>query len=144
VTEFQVGDINANFQNTESIEDFDAVVVILFSSEKLVLVRNQDRGWEFPGGHREGGETFEETAVREVYEEARAKITDIQYLGYYVSSTGHTTIVLTAELDNLLQPGKMDFEIRLFDRLPPALSFGDGREQLFVDQATKNRGKPGL
>jgi 8-oxo-dGTP pyrophosphatase MutT (NUDIX family) len=142
--EFQVGDINANFQNTESIEDFDAVVVILFSSEKLVLVRNQDRGWEFPGGHREGGETFEETAVREVYEEARAKITDIQYLGYYVSSTGHTTIVLTAELDNLLQPGKMDFEIRLFDRLPPALSFGDGREQLFVDQATKNWGKPGL
>ena len=85
--EFQVGNIRVIFDKAQEAKLFDAVAVVLFSSGRLVLVRNKGRAWEFPGGHREGNESYEETAVREAYEEAQAEITDIEYLGYYISST---------------------------------------------------------
>ena len=42
--------------------------------DDLLLVQNKDSTWTFPGGRLEGGETIAEALVREVWEEARAKI----------------------------------------------------------------------
>jgi 8-oxo-dGTP pyrophosphatase MutT (NUDIX family) len=118
--ELCVGSIQAVLGTTRAVESFDvvvcdavvcdavvfdAVVVVLFSSGKLVLVRNARRAWEFPGGHREGNESYEETAAREAYEEAGAKITDIEYLGYYVTPAGHVTVITCAEVSSFQGPG---------------------------------------
>lgn len=37
-------------------DSHDSVVCLLFSGDRLVLVRHRDRAWEFPGGHAEAGE----------------------------------------------------------------------------------------
>ena len=123
---------------SQAVESFDAVVVVLFSSGKLVLVRNERRAWEFPGGHREGDESYLETAAREAYEEADAKITDIEYLGYYITPTGAVTVITRAAVSSFQGIGDEHevSHVGLFDRLPPDLSFGDGREQLFLEYAT--------
>jgi 8-oxo-dGTP diphosphatase len=139
--EFHLGNIQVILDPSRITEAFDAVVVVLFCSGKLVLVRNKERGWEFPGGHREGDESFEETAVREAYEEARAEITGVECLGAYLSPSGSVTAIACAVVSSWRSPdsGCKAPEIRLFDRLPSALSFGDGREQLFVNQAVRRK-----
>ena len=137
MTVLKVGSITVVFGKSRTVELFDAVVVVLFASGKLVLVKDERRAWEFPGGHREGSESYEETAVREAYEEAGAKITDIEYLGYYTMPTNHVTVITCAEVSSFERLGEKrePSGFGLFDTLPPDLSFGDGREQLFVDHA---------
>ena len=136
--ELDVGSIKVILDEGRTVESFDAVVVVLFSSGKLVLVRNERRAWEFPGGHREGDESYLETAAREAYEEADAKITDIEYLGYYITPTGAVTVITRAEASSFQKGGdeQQAPHVGVFDRLPPDLSFGDGREQLFLEYAT--------
>ena len=41
---------------------------------KYVLVQSLEGFWGFPKGHMEAGETEEETACREIYEEVRLKV----------------------------------------------------------------------
>jgi 8-oxo-dGTP diphosphatase len=137
----QLDDIQIYIDKDEIPEAFDAVVVILFCLDKFVMVWNPDRGWEFPGGHREGKETYEETAIREVQEEAQIEIQNFGYLGYYRVKTGHLTLIVCADCptfegrNHRIDPSR----VKLFDALPSQLSFGDGREQLFLDVARKFR-----
>lgn len=133
-----IGGIRVVFNKSEVVSDFDAIVVVLFSANRLVLVRNEERAWEFPGGHREGDESYRDTAEREVYEETGARVSAVEYLGYYTSSHGKVTVIVCAEVDsnewtheNIDPP-----RVGVFEHLPPALSFGDGREQFFVDAAS--------
>jgi 8-oxo-dGTP pyrophosphatase MutT (NUDIX family) len=144
--EIRVGRIVAVLGQARVVEPFDAVVVILFSADKLVLVRNEGRGWEFPGGHREGDETCEETAAREAHEEAGARITGVEYLGYYTTPAGHVTAIACAEVASFEGAGGgcEPLEVGMFDELPSDLSFGDGREQLFLDCARALRSGLGI
>jgi len=136
-----VGNIRVFLGTEEVIESFDAVVVVLFSSKGLVLVRDERRAWEFPGGHREGDETYEETAVREAFEEAGARITDIMCLGYYTTGRGHTTVIVCGEVTAFerFDRASDSLSVGTFASLPADLSFGDGREQLFFQYAVAFR-----
>lgn len=47
-----------------------SVHAFCFYEEKLLMVNLNHRGWDFPGGHIEAGETVEACILREVLEEA--------------------------------------------------------------------------
>ena len=48
---------------------------------RIVLVSTDGDYWNLPGGHPEGEETLEEALIREVWEEACARVTACEYLG---------------------------------------------------------------
>ncbi|GAA1454542.1 NUDIX hydrolase [Nocardiopsis tropica] len=108
----------------------DSVVCLTYDGDRPLLVRHRDRGWEFPGGHSEPGETVEDTARREAREEAGATLGEVGVVGHYVLASGHVTVVTHARVTGL-EPLSGDFEtvgVRSFDVLPAdrELSWADG------------------
>ncbi|WP_027725376.1 RNA deprotection pyrophosphohydrolase [Tuberibacillus calidus] len=59
------------------------VWVICRFHDQWLLTKHPRRGWEFPGGKVEPGETAEEAARREVYEETGAIVAELAYIGQY-------------------------------------------------------------
>lgn len=108
----------------------DSVVCLTYRGERPLLVRHRRRGWEFPGGHSEPGESLWRTARREVMEEAGASLSEQTLLGYYVLSGGHVTVVTHAQVETLAPlTGEFEtVEARTFERLPgdDELSWADG------------------
>ncbi|HOX96631.1 MAG TPA: NUDIX hydrolase [Candidatus Woesebacteria bacterium] len=82
------GDVIKNEHQSTKVNQ--VYVWILTADNKIILVSKDGQKWQFPGGHPELGETFVETAVREVSEEAGQDITDIsdklRFFGYYFVS----------------------------------------------------------
>ncbi|MFG6497115.1 NUDIX domain-containing protein [Fictibacillus sp. UD] len=60
-----------------------SVVIIENDSEEILLQHRKDGGWGLPGGLMELGESFEETAVREVKEETGLDIDGLTQLHVY-------------------------------------------------------------
>lgn len=69
------------------------VWVICQFHDQWLLTRHPRRGWEFPGGKVEKGETAEEAAIREVYEETGAHVSSIHYIGQYKVEGKSGTII---------------------------------------------------
>lgn len=71
---------------------------LVLSGDRLLLVRQQRRTgvrWEVPGGGQEPGESLEDTAIREVAEEAGVPVGVDRLICTYVSYRVHTgTVVL--------------------------------------------------
>lgn len=58
--------------------------LVIFRNKILVLYknyRNRSDGWVLPKGTVENGESYEETAVREVFEESGSKAEIVRYIG---------------------------------------------------------------
>lgn len=64
------------------LETIATAFVLAFSGEEIVMSQLVDRGWDIPGGHVEAGESAEEAARRELYEETGARVGALQLLGY--------------------------------------------------------------
>ncbi len=67
------------------METIDVSAGIIFRGGKLLITQRHEDShlgglWEFPGGKREAGETFEECLVRELGEELGADITVGRFL----------------------------------------------------------------
>lgn len=60
------------------------VLVICRYQGKWVLTRHNERGLEFPGGKVEAGESLQEAAKREVYEETGAHAKELEWFAEYV------------------------------------------------------------
>jgi len=113
-------------------DDFTSVLVLACFEGKWLMVKNKNRNWEFPGGHREPNETPEQTARREAHEEAGALIHQVQLVGHYRLPSGHTTLIAKCAVERLidLPAGFETLERKLVDSLPKDLSFKDGVYEL--------------
>lgn len=69
------------------------VFVICKMNDDWLLTKHKNRGYEFPGGKVEQGETAREAAFREVMEETGGVIDELVYLGQYIVSGKARTIV---------------------------------------------------
>ena len=60
--------------------------VVVNDDGRYLLVRNPRKGWEFPGGLVEHGESVAEATIREVWEESGIEIEIIGFSGVYSST----------------------------------------------------------
>lgn len=74
------------FHRTKTMEGLSPITqssgVCFDDQGRILLLRQEGKPWNLPGGHPEPGETLEQTVEREVYEETTVKIGTCQMIGY--------------------------------------------------------------
>jgi 8-oxo-dGTP diphosphatase len=81
--DYNGGTVRLSFRKGSFTQKAKHVLVICRYEDSWLLTDHRERGWEFPGGKCETGETVEEAAGREVREETGALLEDLQFLGEY-------------------------------------------------------------
>lgn len=127
-------EINFYDLGTVDEKEFTRVVCVSKYKDKFVFAYNKKRkGWEIPGGHIEEGETWQEAAKREMYEETGAtKIKVIPVSIYKISTYGLLCYCEIEEMGQLPKEYEME-QIRLSDTLPSPeeLTFPDSFKLYF-------------
>lgn len=128
------------FYEISEVEDgcLEFAVIAARYQDKWVFCRHKERStWEIPGGHRELGEDIQETAQRELYEEAGALEAEIIPICVYSVETEKNVktfgMLYWANI-NRLEALKEDSEIAevLFtDILPKKLTYPEIQPELF-------------
>lgn len=119
-------------------EQFLFAVICAQYQGKWIFSRQKGRDtWEVPGGHREPGETVEEAARRELYEETGAVDFALRQVGPYgVTIDGVTTcgMLFWADVKTLGPiPAELEMEeIMLADMLPENLTYPDIQPAVFA------------
>lgn len=130
-----------NFYELETIDEKELAIVVCVSKYKgkFVFSYNKKRnGWEIPGGHIEKGETWQEAAKREIFEETGAtKISVMPIIIYKISKYGLLCYCEIEELGELPKEYEME-KIMFSDSLPDKelLTFPD-LSTLYFDVVNK-------
>jgi 8-oxo-dGTP diphosphatase len=104
--------VQLSFEADSFSQTAEHVLVICTFFNQWLLTKHKIRGYEFPGGKREAGETLEEAARREVYEETGAELKSIKFIGEYKVSNNAESfvkVIFYGEVDSL-QPKENYFE----------------------------------
>ena len=113
--------------------EYTRVVCVSKYKGKYLFCYNKKRnGWEIPGGHIEEGETWQEAAKREMYEETGATKIELTPISVYkISSFALLCYCEILELSELPKEYEME-QIMLSDELPENLTYPD-TFKLFFD-----------
>ncbi|PKK86394.1 MAG: hypothetical protein CVT48_01235 [Thermoplasmata archaeon HGW-Thermoplasmata-1] len=97
------------------------VVVILNEKGEFMLLKHRKRGWEFPGGKLEEGETPEKCAIREILEETGYGILDHKVMMNTLNGEGGRGYVVFARLGRKLAEPQdpLTEKVEFFRELPP-------------------------
>ena len=76
--------VDLSFTRGELTIESKHVLVLLKHQNKWLCTIHKRRGVEFPGGKVEPGETLEEAAVREVFEETGVRVKNLKWLAQYI------------------------------------------------------------
>jgi 8-oxo-dGTP diphosphatase len=129
--------------------------VFIFKDGKFLMGQRRnshgDGTWSVPGGHLEYGESFEDTAAREVFEETNLKIKNVRFgavTNDYFEKEGkhYVTVWMLSDYESgevkIVEPDKfVKMEWRDFGNLPDPL-FLPWNQLLaseFVEQIKKHR-----
>ena len=115
-----------------SEEDYTRVVCVCKYKDKFVFSYNKKRkGWEIPGGHIEEGESWQEAAKREMYEETGATSINVEPICVYkISTFGLLCYCEIEELGELPKEFEMS-KILFADELPDNLTFPESFKIFF-------------
>ncbi len=98
-------------------------VVVPYKDNQFLMVYNEERGWEFPGGSLEDDESYKEAAIREFVEETGRAIFDIKYVGKIGDGK-----IFTGKVGDKVGEKSVEGKVRYFTSLPnfEKLSFDPG------------------
>ena len=119
---------------------YTRVVCVCRYQDKYVFCYNKKRkGWEIPGGHIEEGETQQEAAKREIYEEVGATKIKVEPISVYkINSFALLGYCEILEMGKLPEEYEMS-EILFADDLPVNLTYPD-TFRLFFDIVKNKKG----
>lgn len=84
-------DLRKELKNPHRVLMMPAAGVLIFNNEGKVLLqqRTDNLKWGVPGGSMEPGESFEETATREAFEEVNLKVKNLKIFNIYSGENLH-------------------------------------------------------
>ena len=132
-----------SFQPWSAAIKLKYVVIVVTDGRRILWVRHRQRGtWEIPGGHIEPGETCDEAARRELWEETGITKADLKPLSIYtVTQNGKSDSGMLYLTDSGRHGPLPAFEIaetRWFAELPEALTY-PAIQQLLLKRALQSR-----
>lgn len=140
------GDIEINLtpEAAEELEDSIGSLVFPFYNDNYVMTFHIKRkGWEFPAGIREKGETPLECAIRESFEETGAILKNVKKLGYYTVKIGSKKFKYAIFFSGVerFEPKPIWSEtdlVKLFTELPDNISYEDEVYKIVLEHIEKN------